>query len=109
MASSKCAKRDGGDDHGTLPSASHARARCNGRSRRVLSRARSLRLRASLRGRSFTARAHDSAERWPVVAAPKAPLLDAGGNKAKDVSLEESVFGADVKEHLLHEVIRAEL
>jgi len=44
-----------------------------------------------------------------MMAAPKAPLLDAGGNKAKDVALDESVFGAEVKEHLLHEVVRAEL
>jgi large subunit ribosomal protein L4 len=43
------------------------------------------------------------------VAAPKAPLLDAAGKKAKDVTLEESVFAAEVKEHLLHEVVRAEL
>src|SRR5919199_3163982 len=40
------------------------------------------------------------------MAAPKAPLL--GGAK-KDVSLEESVFAADVKPHLVHEAVRAEL
>src|ERR687886_121310 len=40
------------------------------------------------------------------MAAPKAPLL--GGTK-KDVSLEEAVFGADVKPHLVHEAVRAEL
>jgi large subunit ribosomal protein L4 len=44
-----------------------------------------------------------------MAAAPKAPLLDAGGKKAQDVTLEEAVFGADVKEHLLHEVVRAEM
>jgi large subunit ribosomal protein L4 len=43
------------------------------------------------------------------MAAPKAPLLDASGKKSKDVTLEESVFGAEVKEHLLHETVRAEL
>jgi large subunit ribosomal protein L4 len=43
------------------------------------------------------------------MAAPKAPLLDAAGKKSKDVSLEESVFGAEVKPHLVHEVVRAEL
>jgi len=43
------------------------------------------------------------------MAAPKAPLLDATGKKAKDVSLEESVFGADVRPHLVHEAVRAEL
>jgi large subunit ribosomal protein L4 len=43
------------------------------------------------------------------VAAPKAPLLDAAGKKSKDVSLEEAVFGAEVKPHLVHETVRAEL
>jgi large subunit ribosomal protein L4 len=43
------------------------------------------------------------------MAAPKAPLLDAAGTKASDVTLEESIFGAEVKQHLLHEVVRAEL
>jgi large subunit ribosomal protein L4 len=38
-----------------------------------------------------------------------APLLDAGGKKSKDVSLEESVFAAEVKPHLVHETVRAEL
>jgi large subunit ribosomal protein L4 len=39
------------------------------------------------------------------VAAPKAPVL---GGAAKDVSLEESVFGAEIKAHLVHEAVRAE-
>jgi large subunit ribosomal protein L4 len=39
------------------------------------------------------------------VAAPKAPVL--GG--AKEISLDETVFGADVKPHLVHEAVRAEL
>jgi large subunit ribosomal protein L4 len=43
------------------------------------------------------------------MAAPKAPLLDAAGKKAKDISLEESIFGAEVKPHLVHETVRAEL
>ena len=43
------------------------------------------------------------------MAAPTAPLLDAGGQSTKDVSLEEAVFGAEVKPHLVHEVVRAEL
>jgi large subunit ribosomal protein L4 len=43
------------------------------------------------------------------VAAPKAPVLDASGKKAKDVSLEAAVFGADVKQHLVHETVRAEM
>ena len=41
--------------------------------------------------------------------APKAPLLAADGGKAKDVALEEAVFGAEVKPHLVHEAVRAEL
>jgi large subunit ribosomal protein L4 len=43
------------------------------------------------------------------VPAPKAPVLDGTGKKAKDLTLDESVFGADVKPHLVHEVVRAEL
>jgi large subunit ribosomal protein L4 len=43
------------------------------------------------------------------VAAPKAPLLDPGGAKAKDVTLEESIFGAEVKPHIVHETVRAEM
>jgi large subunit ribosomal protein L4 len=43
------------------------------------------------------------------MAAPKAPLLNAAGKKSKDVALEESVFGAEVKPHLVHETVRAEL
>ena len=42
------------------------------------------------------------------VAAPKAPVLDAGG-AGGDVTLEEAVFGAEVKPHLVHEAVRAEL
>jgi large subunit ribosomal protein L4 len=41
------------------------------------------------------------------VAAPKAPLL--GGSGAKDVTLEESIFGAELKPHVVHETVRAEL
>ena len=41
--------------------------------------------------------------------APKAPVLDATGKKSKDLTLDESVFGADVKPHLVHEAVRAEL
>jgi large subunit ribosomal protein L4 len=43
------------------------------------------------------------------VAAPKAPLLDSAGKKAKDVTLEESVFAAELKPHVLHETVRAEM
>jgi large subunit ribosomal protein L4 len=44
-----------------------------------------------------------------VVAAPKAPILDSAGKKSKDATLEASVFAADVKPHLVHEAVRAEL
>jgi large subunit ribosomal protein L4 len=40
------------------------------------------------------------------MAAPKAPVL--GGAK-KEVSLEEAVFAAEVRPHLVHETVRAEL
>jgi large subunit ribosomal protein L4 len=42
------------------------------------------------------------------MAARKAPLLDATGKKSKDVTLTEDVFAADVKPHLIHEMVRAE-
>jgi large subunit ribosomal protein L4 len=41
------------------------------------------------------------------MAAPTAPVL--GGTKPSQVSLEESVFAADLKPHLIHEVVRAEM
>jgi large subunit ribosomal protein L4 len=41
------------------------------------------------------------------MAAPKAPVL--GGSKRKEVSLEASVFGAEIKPHLVHETVRAEM
>src|ERR671929_65201 len=43
------------------------------------------------------------------MAAPKAPLLDGGGKAAKDVTLEAEIFGAEIKPHLIHETVRAEL
>jgi large subunit ribosomal protein L4 len=39
------------------------------------------------------------------VAAPKAPVI----GSQKTVTLEEGVFGAEVKPHLVHETVRAEL
>jgi len=42
------------------------------------------------------------------VAAPKAPVFDATGKKAKDVTLTDAVFAAEVKPHLIHETVRAE-
>ena len=42
------------------------------------------------------------------MAAPKAPILDSAGKKSKDATLEEAVFAAEVKPHLVHEAVRAE-
>jgi large subunit ribosomal protein L4 len=39
----------------------------------------------------------------------KAPLLDASGKKSKDVSLDEAVYAAEIKPHLVHEAVRAEM
>jgi large subunit ribosomal protein L4 len=43
------------------------------------------------------------------MASVNAPLLDSSGKKSKDFELEEAVFGAEVKPHLVHEAVRAEL
>ena len=43
------------------------------------------------------------------MAVPKAPLLDAAGKAGKQVTLEAAVYGAEVKPHLVHETVRAEL
>jgi large subunit ribosomal protein L4 len=42
------------------------------------------------------------------MAAPKAPVLG-GGSAKQDVALTEEVFGAEVRLHLVHEAVRAEL
>lgn len=44
-----------------------------------------------------------------MAAPPKAPLLDAAGKRSKNVSLDANVFGAEVKPHVVHETVRAEL
>ena len=41
------------------------------------------------------------------MAAPKVKTV--GGSSAKDVTLDAEVFGAEVKPHLVHETVRAEL
>jgi len=43
------------------------------------------------------------------MAAPKAPKAPVLGGAKKEVSLEESVFGVEIKPHLVHEAVRAEL
>ena len=42
-----------------------------------------------------------------MATAPKAPVL--GGMEAKDTTLDASVFAAEVKPHLVHETVRAEM
>jgi large subunit ribosomal protein L4 len=39
----------------------------------------------------------------------KAPLLDAAGESAKQVSLDAAIFGAEARPHLVHEAVRAEM
>ena len=41
------------------------------------------------------------------MASPKAPVI--GGSKVSDVSLDEAVFAVELKPHLVHETVRAEL
>ena len=41
------------------------------------------------------------------MAAPKAPVI--GGAKAADVALDETVFAVELKPHLVHETVRAEM
>src|SRR5215831_5668105 len=43
------------------------------------------------------------------MASIKAPLLDATGKVSKQVTLDGAIFGAEVKPHLVHEVVRAEM
>jgi large subunit ribosomal protein L4 len=39
----------------------------------------------------------------------KAPLLDKTGKSSKQVTLDDTVFGAEIKPHLVHEAVRAEM
>jgi large subunit ribosomal protein L4 len=39
----------------------------------------------------------------------KAPLLDGTGKETKQITLDGSIFGAEIKPHLVHEAVRAEL
>src|SRR5215831_1874457 len=43
------------------------------------------------------------------MASIKAPLLDKTGKSSKQVTLDGTVFGAEVKPHLVHEAVRAEM
>lgn len=44
-----------------------------------------------------------------MASAVRAPLLDPAGKAAKQVTLDGEVFAAEVKTHLVHETVRAEL
>ena len=44
-----------------------------------------------------------------MIAGATAPVLDAGGTRARELSLDPAIFAADVKPHLVHEAVRAEL
>ena len=43
------------------------------------------------------------------MASPKAAVLDGSGKVASELGLDEGVFGAAIKPHLVHETVRAEL
>ncbi len=43
------------------------------------------------------------------MAPPKAALLDGAGKSSTELALDDGVFGVEVKPHLVHEVVRAEL
>jgi large subunit ribosomal protein L4 len=44
-----------------------------------------------------------------MAAVPKAPVLDSAGKQTRETALDEAVFGVEVKPHLVHETVRAEL
>ena len=43
------------------------------------------------------------------MASPKAPVLGADGARSKDATLTDAVFAAEIKPHLVHETVRAEM
>jgi len=43
------------------------------------------------------------------VATPKAPVLGAAGKASRDLALDKGIFAVEVKPHLVHEAVRAEL
>jgi large subunit ribosomal protein L4 len=56
-------------------------------------------------GRSRPTKAAAASTARPI----SAPILDSAGKKSKDATLEAEIFGAEVKPHLVHETVRAEL
>src|SRR5262245_15125208 len=45
----------------------------------------------------------------PAGSTTKAPLLETTGKSTKQATLDAAIFGAEVKAHLVHETVRAEL
>ena len=43
------------------------------------------------------------------MASPKAPVLDTAGKQTREESLDDAIFDAELKTHLVHEAVRAEL
>lgn len=43
------------------------------------------------------------------MAAPTAPVIDASGERARELTLDAAIFAAEIKPHLVHEAVRAEL
>ena len=59
--------------------------------------------------KASTGRRRSKAPAASTAAPIAAPLLDQSGKKSKDVTLEAGIFDAEVKPHLVHETVRAEL
>ena len=43
------------------------------------------------------------------MADPKVPVLDTSGKQTREEALDEAIFGVELKPHLVHETVRAEL
>jgi large subunit ribosomal protein L4 len=59
--------------------------------------------------KASTGRRSEASTASTARAEASAPLLDVSGKKSKDLTLEAGIFAADVKPHLVHETVRAEL
>ena len=59
--------------------------------------------------RSAPAKAAPRSRAGSAESTPVAPVLDSTGKKSKDLTLEAAVFAVEIKPHLVHETVRAEL
>ncbi len=59
--------------------------------------------------RSAPAKAAPRSRAGSAESTPVAPVLDSTGKKSKDITLEAAVFAVEIKPHLVHETVRAEL